>query len=70
MKKWGTAFKIVASGKEIGQSILALQLTYLNPDGVSSAAMLLQDVIPPCLVIASGIFIIIYLLIGIFANRF
>ncbi len=70
MKKWGAAFTTVASGKGIGQSILTLQLTYLNPASISNTMTFLQNAILPCVVIATDIFIIIYLFKGIFAHKF
>lgn len=70
MKKWGAAFTIAASGKGIGQSILTLQLTYLNLNSINTSLTLVQNAVLPWVTIATDIFIICYLFIGIFKNKF
>jgi hypothetical protein len=71
MRKWGAAFTIIISGKGIGQSIMILQLAYLNvythdlPFYYSLVRLVL-----PFLTIGTDIFIVIYLFRGIFRGRF
>jgi uncharacterized membrane protein (DUF2068 family) len=71
LKKWGAAFTIIASGKGMGQSILTLQLTYLNIHKQDlSSYYSLNGVWLPFLTIGTDIFIVVYLFRGIFRGQF
>jgi hypothetical protein len=71
MRKWGAAFTIIASGKGMGQSIMTLQLAYLNIYKHDLSLYYSFDrVVLPFLTIGTDIFIMIYHFRGIFRGRF
>jgi hypothetical protein len=71
MKRWGAAFTIVASGKGIGQSILTLQIAFLNVSASGHLASVpFWRIGMPWLTIGTDLFIVIYLFKGIFGGLF